>query len=141
METPLKNWFRYYGWVSLFAIITVVGICLDTYMSHKEASLTNEKLLKSQSLNDRCSQTRDSLFRANAELSKYKTLSLAMAYRDGITSQLNHKVGDLVRLKSDSSKVVIEDIVIGGGKYNYYVKYRVVSKDNTSREMVPELIY
>jgi len=44
-------------------------------------------------------------------------------------------------MKNDSAKVVIEDVLIGGGKYNYYIKYRVLLKDNTSRETVPELIY
>jgi hypothetical protein len=64
-----------------------------------------------------------------------------MIHRDEAINQLKHKVGDIVYLKNDSSRVVIEDVLIGGGKYNYYVKYRVLLKDNTTREMVPELIY
>lgn len=51
---------------------------------------------------------------------------------------MNHEI---VMMKNDSAKVVIEDVLIGGGKYNYYIKYRVLLKDNTSRETVPELIY
>jgi len=88
-----------------------------------------------------CSQKVDSLTRVNADLSKYKALSQAMLHRDEATNQLKHKVGEMVYLKSDSARVVIEDVLIGGGKYNYYVKYRVLLKDNTTRELIPELIY
>ena len=64
-----------------------------------------------------------------------------MLHRDEAINQLKHKVGELVYMKNDSSKVVIEDVLIGGSKYNYYVKYKVLYKDNTTREIVPELIY
>ena len=88
-----------------------------------------------------CSQKVDSLTIANADLSKYKALSQAMSHRDEATKQLNHQIGDIVILKSDSSRVVIDDVVIGGGKYNYYIKFRVLYKDNTEKEVIPELIY
>jgi len=107
----------------------------------KELAEKNEKLAREQSISSTCSLIRDSLFRANAELSKYKTLTQAMVRRDEVTGQLKYKVGDLAYLKNDSARVVIEDVLIGGGKYNYYVKYRVLLKDNTTREIVPELIY
>jgi hypothetical protein len=64
-----------------------------------------------------------------------------MVHRDEVTSQLKHKVGELVYMKNDSSKVVIEDVLIGGGKYNYYVKYKVLYKDQSTKEVTPELIY
>lgn len=99
------------------------------------------KLSKEQSVSTSCSVSRDSLTRINAELSKYKTLTMAMVYRDDVTKDLKHKVGDIVRLKNDSAKVVIEDVLIGGGKYNYYLKFKVLLKDNTTREVVPELVY
>ncbi len=102
---------------------------------------TNEKLLTEQSFNSTCSYKRDSLFRINADLSKFKELTLAMVYRDDVTGPLKHKVGDLVYMKNDSSRVVIEDVLIGGGKYNYYVKFKVLYKDHSSKEIVPELIY
>ena len=102
---------------------------------------TNEKLLNEQSVSSTCSVTRDSLFKVNAELSKYKTLTQAMLHRDEATSQLKHKIGDVVYMKNDSSRVIVEDVLIGGGKYDYYVKFRVLFKDNTTKEVKPELIY
>jgi hypothetical protein len=82
-----------------------------------------------------------SLFRENEKLSMYKTLTQAMSYRDDITKQLYHKIGDVVIVKNDSARVVIEDVIIGGSKYNFYVKYKVKYKDNTYQELIPELIY
>lgn len=102
---------------------------------------TNEKLLNEQSVSSTCSFTRDSLFKVNAELSKYKTLTQAMLHRDEATKQLKYKIGDVVYMKNDSSRVIIEDVLIGGGKYDYYVKFRVLFKDNTTKEVKPELIY
>ncbi len=128
--------------VLLFIYVVVFGSLIWCIQGDKkELANKNEKLAREQSISSTCSITRDSLFRANAELSKYKTLTQAMVHRDEITSQLKHNIGDLVYIKNDSAKVVIEDVLIGGGKYNYYVKYRVLLKDNTTREIVPELIY
>lgn len=44
-------------------------------------------------------------------------------------------------MKNDSARVIVEDVLIGGGKYDYYVKFRVLFKDNTTKEVKPELIY
>jgi hypothetical protein len=118
------------------------SVLLGAIKSSVEERQKHEKELNDKTLeNIFSSQKIDSLNKANGELSKYKALSQAMIHRDEATSQLKHKIGDMVYLKNDSSKVVIEDVLIGGGKYNYYVKYRVLLKDNTTREMVPELIY
>jgi hypothetical protein len=115
---------------------------LGAIKSSVEERQKHEKELNDKTLeNIFASQKIDSLNKANDELSKYKALTKAMIHRDEAANQLKHKVGDMVYLKSDSARVVIEDVLIGGGKYNYYVKYRVLLKDNTTREMVPELIY
>ena len=102
---------------------------------------TNDKLMNEQSVSSTCSVTRDSLFKVNAELSKYKTLTQAMLHRDEATSQLKHKIGDVVYMKNDSSRVIVEDVLIGGGKYDYYVRFRVLFKDNTTKEVKPEVVY
>lgn len=129
------------GMLTAFAITVFTLMIFAMKADKKDIQIISNKLLQAQSLNERCGQIRDSLFYVNNELSKYKTLTQAMVRRDEVTSQLKHKIGDLVHLKNDSARVVIEDVLIGGGKYNYYVKYRVLLKDNTSREIVPELIY
>ena len=64
-----------------------------------------------------------------------------MVHRDEATSMLKYKVGDFVYLKRDSAKVVVDDIIVGGAKYEYYVKYRVLHKDNHTEEVKPELVY
>ena len=83
----------------------------------------------------------DSLHALNIVLSKYKTLTYAMLYRDSIRKSLKYTIGDIVQLKSDSSKAVIQDILIGGGKFEHYMKYQVVRKDKTTELVSPELVY
>jgi uncharacterized protein YpmS len=139
MENKKVIWVT--GFLTAFAIAIFTMMFIAMKDDKNALKTANEELLKEQSISSTCSVTRDSLNRINAELSKYKTLTMAMVHRDEVTSQLKHKVGELVYLKNDSSRVVIEDVLIGGGKYNYYVKYRVLLKDNTSREIIPELIY
>ncbi len=129
------------GVLTIFAITIFVLMFMSIEHNRKALEEANKTILKEQTINSTCSVTRDSLSKVNTELSKYKALTQAMIHRDEATNQLKHKVGDMVYLKNDSSRVVIEDVLIGGGKYNYYVKYRVLLKDNTTREMVPELIY
>jgi len=85
--------------------------------------------------------TKDSLFRINAFLSKYRILTEAMTYRDSVTNPLKYKIGDVVTLKIDSSRAVISDIIIGGSKYSYYIKYKILLKDKSTEEIVPELVY
>lgn len=97
----------------------------------------NKKSLDNLTANNKI----DSLFKINTELSKYKTLSQAMLHRDEATKQLKYKIGDVVFMKNDSSRVIVEDVLIGGGKYDYYVKYRILFKDNSTKEVKPELIY
>ena len=139
MENKRIYWFGGFLLVLIGVIFTLMMLAMKD--DKKRLDIALEKLSLEQSVSTTCSTTRDSLIRANNELSKYKTLTMAMVHRDEVTNQLKHKVGELVYLKNDSSRVVIEDVLIGGGKYNYYVKYRVLLKDNTTREMVPELIY
>lgn len=88
-----------------------------------------------------CLFLRDSLKRENARLYVYKTLTKAMVHRDEAVGQLKYGIGDVVILKVDSSRVVIQDVVIGGGKFEYYIKYSVIHKDRHIEIVSPELIY
>jgi hypothetical protein len=139
-ETKRTNWAK----ITLIAILAIsaygglIWALRDTNVELKE---TNSKLLKEQSLNSTCSYKRDSLTREVISLSVYKALTKAMVHRDEATILLKYKVGDFVYMKRDSSKVVISDILIGGAKYEYYVKYKVLYKDKSTEEVIPELIY
>lgn len=87
------------------------------------------------------SYTKDSLFRINMLLSNYRALTDAMSFRDSIRKPLMYTRGDIVILKRDSSRAVIKDILVGGGKYDYYIKYQVEFKDKNVETIDPELIY
>lgn len=100
----------------------------------------NERLAIELS-NSTCSYQRDSMSTVIEHLSVYEALSLAMVNRDESRKLLRYEPGDIVYLKHDSAKVVIEDIITGGSKFDYYVKYKVLHKDNTLEEVKPELIY
>ena len=112
----------------------------DKDMRDKYAK-TESELKKELLLNSSCNHHVDSLKHINGELSKFKSLTLAMVHRNEATSDLKYGVGDIVYLKQDSSRVVIEDVLIGGGKYNYFIKYRVLFKDDSRKEVTPEMIY
>lgn len=142
-QAPIKNW-QFWS-LLLFSLIGIffVGYNYNSVIEkeRQEHSKTQTELDKERSGKTSCLATRDSLFRENARLSIYKSLSLAMVHRDEATSLLKYKVGDFVYMKRDSSKVVISDIIIGGAKYEYYVKYKVLYKDKSTEEVIPELIY
>lgn len=123
---------------SAFMYSGLIWVILEDKQIIKEA---HDKSLQEQSLNTTCSYKRDSLNKEVIQLSVYKSLTKAMVARDEAVNLLPHKVGDVVYTKNDSSKAVIEDVLLGGSKYNYYVKYKLLLKDNTTREITPELIY
>jgi hypothetical protein len=106
----------------------------------REKQETESKLQKELLLNSSCNHHVDSLNYINGELSKFQTLTLSMVHKKEATKGLR-SVGDIAYMKNDSSRVVVEDVLIGGGKYNYYVKYRVIFKNDTVKEISPEMIY
>ncbi len=133
-------------WITAISITLIVG--LWAFMDYQksvdaaaEQKRTNEALQKELLLNSSCNHHVDSLEYINGELSKFKNLTMAMVHREEATKSLKYQVGDIVMLKSDSSRVVIEDLLIGGGKYNYFIKYRVLFKDDSRKEVTPEMIY
>jgi azurin len=132
-------------WITALSIVAIVGLwAFVDYQKSVDAvaeqNRTNEALQKELLLNSNCNHHVDSLQYINGELSKYQNLTLAMVHKNEALEGLK-VVGDIVYMKSDSSRVVIEDVVIGGGKYNYYIKYRVIFKDDKVKEVSPEMIY
>ncbi|TXI88432.1 MAG: hypothetical protein E6Q36_05575 [Chryseobacterium sp.] len=127
--------------ISTLAIIAYGIICWVLIGSLKESKEVNEKLTKEAVLNATCNHKTDSLLKRVKSLSKYEVVSDAMVHRDEATKSLIYKVGDQVHLKRDSARVTIDDIIIGGSKYEYYVRYRVLHNDKTVEEVKPELVY
>ena len=52
--------------------------------------------------------------------------------RDRITANFDYKPGDLVRMKADSSIVIVTDIILGGNDYNYFLKFLIKNKKGES---------
>ena len=74
---------------------------------------------------DRFSKRGDSL---NSELQPYlpmKALMRSVQMRNYVNNELPFKPGDVVRFKTDSLTYVIQDMIIGGNLYSYYIKYRI----------------
>jgi len=74
---------------------------------------------------DRYSRRGDSL---NSELQPYlpmKALMRSVQMRNYVNNELPFKPGDVVRFKTDSLTYVIQDMIIGGNLYSYYIKYRI----------------
>ncbi len=133
-------------WITAISIVAIVGLwAFMDYQKSVDAAAqqrkTSEALQKELLLNSSCNHHVDSLKYINGELSKFKNLTMAMVHREEATKSLKYQVGDIVMLKSDSSRVVIEDLLIGGGKYNYFIKYRVLFRDDSRKEVTPEMIY
>lgn len=129
---------------ALTIIIAIGGLyygIMSLIEKDREIKRLNDKVAEVRSERGSCYALKDSLARDNARLSIYKTLSLAMSHRDDAGKRLSHRVGDVTYLKIDSTKVVIEDIIVGGNDYNYYIKYIVLFKDNSSRLINPDLVY
>lgn len=126
------------------AILSVVGIWheisnlieKDDKIETLQKALDNERTQKAN-----CSYALDSANYQIGQLSKYKTLTDAMSVRDDATKYTLHIVGDIVYMKNDSSRVVISDIIIGGSRFSYYVKFKVTNKNNETQEVIPELVY
>lgn len=147
-EINKPSWLRYYGWPTIALIIAVIGFSYDMYYTYHSGKDKDQQVKESQTaLNQEradknsCVYTRDSLKEEVRQLSFYKTLTKAMVHRDEAASLLKYKVGDIVYLKTDSTKAVISDIIIGGSKYEYYIRYRLTFKDKSDEDVVPELIY
>lgn len=132
----------------IFFSLVIIGMAYWVYMLNekvkektREISNLENASLTANSRYNRLMDTKDSLALVNILLSKYRVLTDAMKYRDSVRLQMKYSVGDEVRLKKDSSRAIISDIVIGGSKHEYYIKYKILSKNGTEEEILPELLY
>lgn len=107
----------------------------------KEISDLEKASLTANSRYNQLMDTKDSLAFINILLSKYRVLTDAMKYRDSVRLGMDYSVGDEVMLKKDSSRAIISDIVIGGSKHEFYIKYKILLNDGQEEIILPELIY
>jgi Tfp pilus assembly protein PilO len=133
--------------IIVFSLI-IIGLGFAIYWLNKNVEEKQKKIadLENASKNasskyNKLMHTKDSLMLINAFLAKYRTLTVAMTYRDSVRLGMKYVVGDVVHLKRDSSRVIVSDIVIGGSKHEYYIKYKVMFKNGNEEDVVPELLY
>jgi len=127
-------------------VISIMGFAiykLNQKVKEKQQKITDLEYSNSNSSSrlKKIQKTRDSLAFVNAFLAKYRILTEAMTYRDSITLPMKYKIGDIVRLKRDSSRAVINDIIIGGSKHEYYIKYKIALKSGQTEDIVQDLLY
>lgn len=109
--------------------------------SVKEMSL-DIKRLKSESkelksINSEIKFMKDSLQKNMDFLWIYKTLVQSSKLRDEVGTTFSFKPGDKVRLKMDSTAVLITDLVIGGNTFNYYIRFIVKNNKGLTSEVSP----
>lgn len=131
------------GFVVLVGIIVLLFINSSDQRKKHQEEMAALQLQYQNDLNrlGRANATIDSLFRVAYHLEKYRGLVEAGYTRDSSRIAIPHYVGDVVVLKVDSSRVVITDIIVGGGQFEYYVRYRVQHKDRSLEEVAPEMIF
>ena len=127
----------------IFVLMVYIIYVMNRKMNDSNLKIEKlEKTLQSSNLDySRLSNSKDSLLRVNEFLAKYKTLTIAMTYRDNVRLPMLFSIGDRVHLKRDSSAAVVSDIIVGGGKHEYYIKYKVLFRNGQEETVVPELVY
>jgi len=126
-------------WIVLVILIFISGLFVLSFrlISELQHKSSYEQHIKDSVLVDNSS--------IRGELERYKNhnaLYVSMTARDNATKLLKYQVGDVVYCKPDSIPAVITDVIIGGSKYEYYLKYKV-KKDlkSESFEIIPEQLY
>jgi len=83
----------------------------------------------------------DSLMVVHMRYNKYRHSAESQAYRDSVSRMMKYHAGDFVIKKLDSAKLLVTDIIIGGGKYDYYFRYAVMDSSGKETQIKPELLY
>jgi hypothetical protein len=142
IKTPI-NWQKVWTTTGLMLVLLCVmgiGIALfvqkDNILKAKQQEVDQLKNCNVNLLN-----YKDSLTKENARMTTYKTLCISMAVRDEAVKNLKYKPGDIVRMKIDSSKAVIQDYILGGSKFSYFIMYRITNSDGHFQDVAPQLIY
>lgn len=139
----MKNWqiaLLIFG-ISLISI-AVTSKVIKMNKQHQEEVRTVESQYQSELLkNSKISFYSDSVKRVLTLLNKYRYVSESQSFRDSVLRLLAFKTGDIVFKKLDSSKVLITDVIIGGGRFDYYFRYKVLNKEGKEEELKPEFLY
>lgn len=132
----------------ILQFVALIMICWGFYYafeSYKEKSKENVDNIKAYNamyLKYKTESTySDSLCQVNLRYNKYRHAAESQAFRDSVSRKMDYKPGDVVYKKTDSSRVIVTDIIIGGGIYDYYFRYRIIDRAGTENEIKPELLF
>lgn len=131
--------------VSLLFLLTAgvaylwVEMLKDDYKQElkRNADLKRD-LGKSLDIATRAVAIADSIAKSNRFLYSQRQLTAIMNFKDSVLSGFPFHVGDVALIKPDSSRVVVEDVSVGGGHYNYYVNCLIRKKDGSRETVYPE---
>jgi len=139
----------------IYMVLLVVAAALLSYgiyavMASEEAEKEQELSVMKQQLEDLSylvkvlksdkrllNHQRDSLKQNVDYLWPMRNLVHNAKLRDKVGSELNIKPGQVVRLKTDSSRVIITDIIVGGNEYNYFLRYLIKNNKGETKEISP----
>jgi hypothetical protein len=91
--------------------------------------------LKTKELQTRSS--RDSLAAVLQPYLGYDALLRANMKRDEAYAALPFKYGDKILLLPDSARGMINEVIMGGNPWNYYIRYKIMLKGGKETEVYP----
>ena len=121
-------------------LINVAALLYIAYHFYQKSEASAAQLRTEMMSNLTVNKYADSLLRTNLRYEKYRHAGESQAYRDSVVRKLQFVPGDIVYKKLDSARVLVTDLVIGGGKFDYYFRYKVQHSDGKEEELKPELL-
>ena len=137
-----KKTLIFFALVILFLISWGTYYFFESYKDKSNESEANKAAYNAMYLKYKQESTySDSLYRINMKFDKYRHAAESQAFRDSVSRRMEYKVGDFAFLKTDSTRVIVTDIIIGGGLYDYYFRYKVMDRTGSEKEVKPELLF
>ncbi|MFZ2151364.1 MAG: hypothetical protein WAZ12_01250 [Candidatus Absconditicoccaceae bacterium] len=143
-DNQLFNWKKMFWWVLVLAVISgfVCVLFFNNSLNNEAEAEKYKQLYKTETLSNLQIEIRlDSAMKAMKQLASYQPLTSEMIQRDKVRSSMKYQPGDFAIMKVDSSKVLVIDIIAGGDKFNYTLKYLVQHKNKNYEEVSPQLLY
>lgn len=147
-DTPKREKFVSKTILVFFAILIIFMISwgfyylFESYKEKTKESEDNKAAYNAMLLKYQLESTySDSLCKVNMRFNKYRHAAESQAFRDSVSRRMDFKPGDFAYKKTDSTRVIVTDIIIGGGLFDYYFRYRVMDKTGNEQEIIPELLF
>ena len=136
----------------IFVVIVLGGIIFLLFQNINESNrlrkkqadelqerieVLNSSLNELSESNRQLKKSRDSLQRNVSYMWPMRSLVYNAKLRDRVAEGVDFKPGQAVRVKADSSVVVITEYVVGGNSYNYYVHFRARNRKGDFQEFSP----